>query len=1044
MTLSELSVKRPVTFFILFIGIVGIGVVALSHLSPELLPDFTFPIVGVFTSYPDVGPQEIENLVTRPIEGMVSTVTNIKEISSITREGASIIIVRFNWGTNMDVAALDVREKVDMIQKFLPSDVEKPMIFKFDPSMMPVIMLRISGRKNEVELRKIAQDKIKPLIERIEGVGYSEVMGGEEREIRVELNRLQMEARGLTIDHVVSALRAASVNLSGGSIERGNKEYTVRGLGEFKTVKEIEKVSIPGSRGIYYLRDIAEVKDTFKEKTSTTLINGEPGVVIMVQKASGYNTVRVCRGVKKEIARIEKTLPGISIGTMMDQSEFIERSLREITSTLIQGSILAILVLFFFLYRFRATGIIALAIPISVIGTFIVMYLSGITLNMMSMGGLAIAAGMLVDNAIVVLENSFRRWEKGEDWKSASIGGAEEVTAAIMGSTLTTVAVFLPMVFVTGIIGIFSRDMALTVTLSLLVSLFMALTLVPLLCSQTFKIEVKSPAEKVRNKFQKWWEEKVLFNYKKYLNYCLNHRWTVIVVMLAIFIISLSFLYPFHFVGMEFIPRIDEGEISIRVELPVGTKLEETENTVKKIEEIVRREVPEAKVIQSSIGGAGMASIIGISGGSYRANVNIELLDLKKRKRSQWEIERILRHSLSQIPGAKISIGGGGMIGGGTMGGGGAGMRMGLIAGAPISVEIYGYDMDKAKQVAEEVKKIIAEIPGTAEINISMEEVKPEVQLQVDREKASSWGLPPALVINTMRSYIYGVTATRFRESGEEYDIVVRLREEDRKNIEDLSSLPISLPAGGIIHFGDVCSVHPALGPVRIERKMQERMVSVEADYEGKDLNKVTNDIENKIKNLTLPENFFIKIGGEAKEMRESFMLLGYALIGALFLVYAVMAATFESLLDPFVIMFTFPLAIIGVVWILFFTGNTFNALSFVGLIMLVGIAVNNGIVMVDFIKRLREKGLALRDAVIQGAAIRLRPILMTSLTTIFGLLPMAMGMGEGAEIRIPIAQSVLGGMTVTTFLTLFFIPTLYTVIEERLLKRKQRKTNNP
>ncbi|PIP13072.1 MAG: hypothetical protein COX49_03045 [bacterium (Candidatus Stahlbacteria) CG23_combo_of_CG06-09_8_20_14_all_40_9] len=1031
----NLAIKRGVTFTMLFLAIMGIGIVSLLRLSPELLPDIEMPVAGVIATYSGVGPEDIENLVTKPIEGAVATVTNVSELTSIVREGRSVTLIQFAWGTDMDIAAADIREKIDLVRRFLPEEAEKPMVIKFDPTMMPVMVMTLSGELPPWELRRIAEDEISPRLERIEGVASTTPMGGLKREIQVNLDRRRLEAYEVSVNAIIQALGAANLAYPGGSVSVGTRDYTVRTRGEFETVKQIENAVISYANGVpIRIGDIAEVKDAFEERLTDTRINGIPGVAIMVQKTSGAVTVDVSSRVKKELSRIKERLPsGVTTGTVMDQATYINKVVGNVVQVAILGIILAVLILFGFLVNFRSTAIIAVAIPVSIIGTFIVMDALGITLNMISMMGLALAIGMLVDSAIVVLENVFRHREEGMGMREAASFGTGEVAIPIIASIITTISVFLPIIFIPGMIGIMFRDLAITVSVSLLVSLFVALTLIPLLCSRFLRLR----AEHKKRGWMDMLEGKIkLFfsrldaGYEKWLNLCLNHKRIVVFGTVGLFFLSIFIVWPLRFVGTEFLPKMDQGMIMIKVELPPGTKLEATEQVVAEVEDILSEEVPEIKMIHSTIGGSGMEAMFGGGGRTHRATVQVKLVDLTERDRTQWEIEEAIRPKLSRVPGVEITFGGAEQY-----------MMMMGMSEAPISIEIYGYDMAEAEVIAKQVKDIVAQVSGTRDIEISLEKSMPEFNVVVNRDKASTLGLPVALVADAVSSTIRGKVAIRFREGGDEFNVKVRLREEDRESFEDLVNIPIATPLGKQISLSSIAYAKPALGPVTIERKGQERLVTVTCDYVGRDLGGVAREIDGRLSELALPPDFSIQMGGEAKEQRESFKWFALALIGAVFLVYMIMASLFESLLDPFIIMFTFPLAIIGVIWLLFLTNTTFGVIAFAGLVLLAGIIVNNGIVMVHYISLIRRRDkLGVREAVVLGGRRRLRPVLMTALTTIFAMVPLAMGLGEGAEIRMPMARAVIGGLTVGTFLTLFLVPIIYESFEKLIGSRKKQE----
>jgi len=1034
MNLAESAVKRAITYVMVFIAIGIFGIVSLLRLKPELLPDITFPTAAVMVTYSGVGPEDIETLIVRPIEESVATVNRVKEIRSSCREGIGITTMDFEWGTDMDVAVSDIREKISLVKSTLPEDADEPIVFKFDLSMMPILFVGLSGELSPAQMREIAEDKVEPRLERIDGVAMADTHGGLEREIQIRLDRRRMEAFGLSIERVVNAISDENLNLPGGDIKEKKNEYLIRTLGEFRSVDEIGDIVV-STRGTtpIYLHDVATVKDSFKDKETEMRLNGKPSVMILIQKRTRANTVETANRVKEEIRLLNRELPrGVGLEIIMDQSKFIKKSIGNLSSAAIQGGILAILVLLFFLRSLRPTLIISLSIPFSIVACFVALYFAGLTLNMMSLGGLALAVGMLVDNSIVVLENVFRHREEGEPAKEGAIWGTREVTMPIIASTLTTIVVFLPIFFVPGVAGVLFREQALTVTLSLTVSLFIALTLVPLLASRLIVVRPNNPSEKIGSKIYQLvgtWLKSLDIRYQTILNWCLDHRRLTIIGIGSLFITSLSLVWPLRLVGTEFMPKIDQGRIEINLELPVGSRLEATEEVVKKVERIVQTSTPELKYVRSRIGtGMGFG---GQRVGSHTAQVGLELVDLKERNRSQWEIMAMLRKELRNIPDVRINLGGGQ-----------AGRMIMGLAGSPISVEIYGYEFEKAKQISEQVKEIVEDIPSVVDVETSFEEAKPEFQIYVNRKRAASLGLNVSSIAHTIQSNIYGEVATQFRQRGEEYPILVRLQESDRKDIEDVINIPIFVSQNKRIPLGTLAEVKPARGPVTINRKMQERLITVTADYAGRDLGSVTRDIGSRLKNIVLPQDFSIVMAGEAKEQRESFMWLGIALLGAIILVYMVMASQFESLLHPFLIMFTFPLAIIGVIWILFFSHTTFNIIAFIGVIILLGIVVNNGILLVDYTNLLRARGLGLRQAIVQGGRTRLRPVLMTALTTILAMIPMALGIGEGAELRYPLARAVVGGLAVATFFTLVFIPVLYATLETRIARRKNVRSN--
>lgn len=1020
----------------IFIAVACFGLVSLLRLSPELLPDLTFPVASIITSYEGVGPEDMEKLVARPLEETASVLTGVKEVISTCKEGVVITTVSFEWGTDMDAAAADMRSGLDMIADFLPEDASKPIVFKFDVSMQPVMFVGVSSKTlDTAAIRKLCEDEIEPIVERVDGVALVGTMGGENRQIQVQVDRSKIEAYNISIHQVVNILRGENITMQAGNVDVDQATHLLRTVGEFTSVDQINDVVVSYQDGApIYIRDIAEIYDTSSEKQQVVHVDGISGVAFYVQKQSGANTVEVTSRVDKVLEELQESLKGrAELTVIMDLSRFINRSLSSLTSVAFWGGILAILVLFFFLHNIRSVIIIAIAIPMSVIATFIALDAAGISLNMMSMGGLALGIGMLVDNAIVVLESVFRHREEGKDRKTAASVGTAEVAKAIIASTLTTISVFLPIIFVPGIAGVLFKDQALAVTFSLACSLLVALTLVPLLCSRFLRLQSERRGEKRRTNGLSYkvgsYMGKLDGAYQGILNWALNHRAIVIVATIIIFIISIMIVYPLQLVGTDFIPDMDQGELRLNIETPAGTSLEITEEAAAKVEQIVMAETKgELDALYTTIGsGEGISALFSGEGRNSGA-VTLELVDAGERKRSQKEIEDYLRDKLSGIPGVEVNTGvdpGAEMMG---------------FGGSPVAVEIYGHDRNVARQLANEIKEMIEGVKGTTNVQTSLGDPNPETQIVIDRDRAYALGLNVGSIASTMQANVYGTVATRYREGGDEYDVLVRLKDDDRKTHDDISNTSIITPMMTKVPLKNVASLQVKDGALAIDRKKQDRVVTVTADLKGRDLGSVTRDVSAKLDSLVVPQGFIVAISGSAEDQMESFKWLGLALFGAIFLVYAVMASLFESLLDPFIIMFTFPLAVIGVIWLFLFTGTIFSIIAFIGVIMLAGIVVNNAIVLVDYINQLREDGMELREAVVLGGRTRLRPILMTALTTILAMVPLALGFGAGAEMRFPMARAVVGGLTTSTALTLVLVPVLYTMFENFSGRRKARR----
>jgi len=1012
MSLSSLSVKRPVATLMMFAIVVVIGGVFALKIPIDLLPDITYPAITIQTTYSGTGPAEIEQLVTKPLEKVVSTVSNVKEVTSISQEDTSIIFVSFNWGTDIDEAANDIRERISLMEGYLPEDTEKPVIFKFDTSMIPVMILGLTGDEDLAYLRKLAEEKISYQLERVEGVAAVSVGGGRERQIQIEVDKGKLAAVGLSLSQVVATLRAENLNLPAGFLESSQKEYLVRTMGEFTSIEDIKNTVIAYRNSApLYLKDIAQVKDSYKEKRGEVRVNGKEAIMLTIQKQSGANTVGVSTRVHQELKEIKKELPpGIGIDIIIDTAEYIRDSISQLTQTMVLAAIITFFVVLFFLGNFPATVTIFLAIPLSILSTFILMGFADLTLNIMTLGGLALGVGMMVDNAIVVAENIFRHREEGKSPREAAIFGSSEVGMAITASTLTTIVVFISLLFVTGIISIFFKHLSYTVVFSLFSSLMMALTIVPLLASRFLKKDNKSffsPVSwgvKVFNKLER--------RYSIALNLALSHRKSVIFGFLGLLVFSLILFLPR--IGQEFFPRSDQGEFTIGVELPPDTPWEVTRDVCARLENYIKERIPEVDSILTQVPGAGFFGLGG--GASHKGQIRVSLVDIKKRERSTQEIVDDFRKNLPLLPQAEVTIEQ-------------AGFGGGVLAQAPLVVEIKGYDLEKAKDVAEKITSLMKNTPGVVDPVVSYEKGKPELQIKIDREKASTLGLSVSQISQVLRTANLGKVATYYREGGDEYEILVRLREKDRKNIQDIKSIYFTLPSGENINLEQIAKVNLALGPVSIERKDQERIITVSADISGRDLGSIGREIETKIASLSIPEGLRVELTGQQSEMAESFRDLSLAILLAIILVYMVMAAQFESFRHPFVIMFTIPLAAIGVLLILLLTGTNLNVVVYMGAMVLVGIVVNNGIVMVSYINILRERGKSVMDAVREGARRRLRPILMTAFTTILALVPLSVGMGAGAELWSPLGKTVIGGLAASTFLTLFFVPVLYTYL---------------
>jgi HAE1 family hydrophobic/amphiphilic exporter-1 len=1013
MNIPAFSVNRKVTVLMLTLIVCLFGIISFTRIGIDMMPDLEYPFVSVITTYEGVASEDIENLVTRPIEEAVSTVKRVSTVRSISKEGVSVVMVEFEWGTLLDFAAQDVRDKISWLADIIPEDADSPMVVKFNMSDMPILFYGITGMDDTIKLRQYVKDNIKTRIERLDGVASCWISGGLEREINVFVDRDRLSAYNLSISQVIETLKRENLNISAGHVSKGYTEYLIRTLGEYKSLAPIAHtiVAIKGGTPIY-IKDIATVKDTHKEIRT----NKKDSLVMMVLKQSGANTVKVIDRVKNALKEMRAEIPeGVKFHAVIDHSRIIKKVVKRTNFNAIEGAILAIMVILLFLGNWRPTLIISLAIPLSVVTTFMGIYALDYTFNIMTLGGLALGIGMLVDNAVVVIENTFRHLDElGENKNEAAKAGATEVGMAITASTLTTMAVFLPMVLTSGIAGKLSRPLAVTVCLALLASLFVSLTIVPMVASSILrgKRRDNEGREPVKSRF-----EPIRNMYRRSLVFALRHRKTVLGAT-ALLIVGTISMVPR--LGMEFMPKQDMPILSMMAKMPVGTNLEETNRVINQIEDVVLAQ-PETLYITPFIGLSEMTKM-DLAWGMGAADVSeaeimVKLVDKEERVRSSDEITDAIRGRLPKVQDAEFNFIDIGEI---MMGGGGE---------SPIEIKIFGKDLSILKEISTSIAENCRDIPGFKDIELSLKSVKPEIQIKVDREKAARLGLTVGTIGRTVKEAFLGIVASRYRIAGDEYDLRVRLQDLDRNSVSDIRNISISSPLGPQIPLYQVAEIGYGKGPVEITREDQERKVTVKGNYFERDLSSIVKDIKEKVSTIRLPEGYFVKFGGRYQDMQEAFSSLSWSLLIAILLVYMIMAAQFESLVTPFVIMFTVPLAFIGVVFGLYGFGKTLSVPALMGVLILTGIVVNNAIVMIDYINRLKKSGVDFGAAIVEGASVRVRPILVTAITTILGMLPMALSHTEGAELRSPMAVAVASGLLFSTFLTLFIIPIIYSIV---------------
>jgi CzcA family heavy metal efflux pump len=1034
MNLARFALRNPISILMAVLGAIILGAISFSKLPVDMFPEITYPSITVGTFYPGANPQDIERTVTYPVEKAVSTVNGVNYVGSISRQGASLVTIYFNWGTNLDTAQSDVLQAVNLIHGDLPKDVQYPIIRKFDVSQISVIYIALmGGGLNEGQLYDLAYNVVEPEIEHVTNVASARVGGGKVREIQIHFDRQRLQAFNLSAESLIQAVQQANLILPSGDIKAGPFDYRLFTETQFSVVKPIENIIVSNIRNQpVYIRDIGQVRDNFEEQTNLIRVNGQLAVSLGVQKTSGTNTIQVVEDVRKVLLRIQKMLPpGVTMLELFDQSVYIRNSIINLQHEALIGAGLAVLVILIFLRNLRSTMIVSLSIPISIVCAFILLYFNNLSLNVFTLGGLALGVGRLVDDAIVVLENIYRHRNAGQSPSEAAIQGSGEVGLAVLASTVTTLVVFLPVAFITGIAKLLFTPLALTVAFSLIASYFVSLTVIPVLSRKYLHPEAdeilpSSPTTLQRLK----WRLKLMFDridsgYQSLLGWALGHRKTVVISVVAVLLASLPLYF---FIGTEFFPSMDESQFRFWVQLPVGTRLEESARVASRMEEVIQQTLgPETRATQVNFGlpSGSVSAIYSQNTGPHMGWIRVRLVDPGERKLSSDALmEKLRPRLLQEFPGVKIFFTSGGIVS----------RLISFGYETPIDVEILGYDLKISEKLAEEVAAIVRSTQGAKDVRISREQDYPQQNIVIDRERAALLGLSVAQVAQAVQTFVNGYDASIFSDpyTGNQYNINVRARESDRASVSDLSQIFVFNPQGRPISLDNIATISRGAGPIQIERKYQQRIIHVTANTFGRDLGSVAGEIQAKLDQLQLPPNFKINLSGAVESQRESFTALLGALILAIVLVYMVLASQFKSLIDPFIIMFSVPLGMIGVLWALFLTQTDLSVTSLMGVIMMAGIVVSNGILLVDYTNRLRGRGVGLEEAVVLGGRTRLRPILMTTLTTILGLIPMAIGLGEGSESNAPMAIAVIGGLSVSTLLTLVFIPTLYTIFEQR------------
>lgn len=1031
MSLYGSAVKKPVTTIMLFVGVIVFGLYSLAKLPIDFYPEMEFPAIMVFTSYTGANASDVERNISEPLESSLNTVSDIKQITSTSRDNVSVVTLEFEYGTNLDAAANDVRDALSMVSSLLPEGSEDPVIFKFNTNMMPILFYAVTAGDSYAGIEDMLEEKIVNPLNRIEGVGAISLLGVPKREVSINIDPRRMEAYNVTIEQIGSVLAAENLNTPAGMVEMGEMSYPLRVQGEFAESDQIKNIVIGNYQGkIVRVRDVATVRDSIADMKYEEKINGQPGISMMVQKQSGANTVKIAREFNKELAVLEKQLPSdVKISIIWDTSDYITDSINNLTEALLFAFIFVVLVVLFFLGRWRATFIIVLTIPISLIAAFIYLLVSGNTINIISLSALSIAIGMVVDDAIVVLENISKHIERGSTPREASIYATNEVWLAVIAATMTIIAVFFPMTMVSGMMGVMFQQLGWIVTITIGASALAAITITPMLSSKLLKLESK------RKKTSRFSHEKLIAPflnriddfYVKTLNWSLHHKRIVTFSAITLFIVSV--LLAAVFLKTEFIPQSDQGQLSVEIELQAGVRFDETSKIARKIDAFIEENIPEKSIASVSAGSddnAGFTALF-MNSGSNIINVTLALTKPSERKRTDLEIAEVMRKYLATLPEiVKYSV---------TTGDQGMGGSTNTV-----DVEIYGYNFDVTTALANEVLEKVKKLEGAREVSISREKSKPELRITLDQDKLSQHGLNTAMVSSIIRNRIVGLTASQYRESGNEYDMVVRFDEEFRSSITDIQNIAIPTVAG-IVRLGEIGKIEEFWSPPNVERKRRERLVTVSVTPYKVPLGEMATNVQAELDKMDIPSGVMVDVGGAYEDLTESMADLAMLLLVSLILVYIVMAAQFESLKMPLIIMASIPFSFTGVILALLITNTTLSVIAMLGAIMLVGIVVKNAIVLIDMTNLMRDRNAELDDAIKSAGRSRLRPVLMTTATTILGMLPLALSQGEGSEIWRPMGVAVIGGLAISTIVTLVIVPVIYRYVVRRSEQRKSRET---
>ena len=1037
MKIYESSVKKPVLVSIAFIAVMIMGIFSYSKLSVDLMPEFDMNMAIAIVTYPNASSEDVENNVTKILEQTLSTVNDLKKLTSTSKDNVSMVTVEFEWGTDMDDAVNDMRDKLELIKMSLPDGASSPMIFKLSTDMMPVAIYAVDAQESMAGLYKILDDNMSNPLQRIEGVGSVTIAGAPEREIVALVDPNKMEAYNLTVEAIGARIAAENLNMPSGKYYVGNESYNLRIEGEFKESDQLKDIVVSNNGGPIYLKDIAVVRDSLQEKVQESYINGKKGATVVISKQNGANSVDVMNKINKALPQIKKNLPSdIQITEVMNSTDNIRNSVASLEETILLAFLFVVVVIMYFLGEWRSALIVVITIPVSLIGAFIYLFATGNTLNIISLSALGIAIGMVVDDAIVVMENVSTHISRGAKPREAAIYGTNEVAVSVVATTLTLIAVFFPFTMLSGMAGIMFKQLGWMMCIIMVVSTVSALTLTPMLCSLIYKQKEKNASklqtEKKKNKVQIIIEKQLtaLDNaYERLLTWAVNHKPTTIIVSTVIFVLSLMLT---KFIGTDFVPASDNAMISGSIELPAGASVERSKEIATRFYNYMKTTYPDEMLTMTYTLGSpsedsdNSFALMQTSGDNY-ISFRIKLKDIKERKRTIFEISDLMRKEISSYPEvAKSTVTPGGQQGS-------------MTGGSNIEVQIYGYDLEKTTKLANDYKAGMAKIDGLKDITISRKDYTPQYNIVFDREKLAANGLDFATASTFVRNRMNGMTASLYREDGEEYKIKVRYAEEFRKSTEDIENITLYSTTGRAIKLGEVAQVVEKFAPPEIERRDRERIVTVKATLYGTTIDKAKAAIEQLNENLSIPSGISVEIGGSLEDQQDTFGDMGLLAVIIIILVYSVMAGEFESFRSPFIIMFSIPFALTGMFLSLWLTGQTINMMSLIGAIMLIGIVVKNGIVLVDYINLNRERGLSIVTSIVSGGKSRLRPVLMTTATTVLGMLPMALGIGEGSELWQPMGIVIVGGLLVSTLVTLVLIPTLYGSFAASKLNRQRR-----